>query len=650
MKFEICISEDEKTKGATIVKEEFSAKQAFNNIRNFLAGRFVGATRDEFLLEEVIKLVFCKYLLKENTSVLNDTELSKLYRSKFHDIQKKHTDIFEEDDEIQLDPISIKYVDTELNNLNIRNLNRDIIGDAYEIFIGEEIKGQSGQFFTPKNASDALVDIVQPKKDDKILDLACGAGSFLISSLSYIREKDSDAVPKLYGIDKDNYLVRLAKIHLACMGQDTSNIKCADSLIWNESILGQRENYYDVVLTNPPFGTNIKAGTEETLSKFQLAYKYRKRGGKYIKTDKLNVSVPPQVVFLEQCIDIVKPNGKIGIIVPESMISSKKYGYVVDMILRRCTIKAIVGMPDVLFKISGKGGTHTKTCLIVLEKNPVSSDQTENYNFFVAEAKWCGHDSRGKEIPKDDIPTVVKNYYNSQNTNYNGNELGFRLNVDDLDNRVLAPRAYLHFVDKEALKLDDTHKLITIGDLIKQGVVEINTGDEVGKLAYGTGSIPFVRTSDISNWLIKSDPKHLISEDIYNSLAQKQDVKPGDILMVKDGSYLIGTCAMITDFDKKIVYQSHLYKIRVNNDNKYGLTSYYLIAALSSEFVKKQIFAKTFSQDIINSLGDRIKDILIPISNEKSNISNISEMVKHSITSSIKARELSRKASIDVLS
>lgn len=75
-----------------------------------------------------------------------------------------------------------------------------------------------------------------------------------------------------------------------------------------------------------------------------------------------------------------------------------------------------------------------------------------------------------------------------------------------------------------------------------------------------------------------------------------------------------------------------------------------MIAALSSEFVKKQIFAKTFSQDIINSLGDRIKDILIPISNEKSNISNISEMVKHSITSSIKARELSRKASIDVLS
>ena len=70
------------------MKEEFSAKQAFNNIRNFLAGRFVGATRDEFLLEEVIKLVFCKYLLKENTSALNDTELSKLYRSKFHDIQK----------------------------------------------------------------------------------------------------------------------------------------------------------------------------------------------------------------------------------------------------------------------------------------------------------------------------------------------------------------------------------------------------------------------------------------------------------------------------------------------------------------------------------------------------------------------------------
>jgi len=91
------------------------------------------------------------------------------------------------------------------------------------------------------------------------------------------------------------------------------------------------------------------------------------------------------------------------------------------------------------------------------------------------------------------------------------------------------------------------------------------------------GSIPFIRTSDISNWEMKSDPKHGVSREIYESLAKKQDVRAGDLLMVKDGTYLIGTCAIVTEADKEILYQSHLYKIRVN-DNGYGLNPYLLLA------------------------------------------------------------------------
>ena len=119
--------------------------------------------------------------------------------------------------------------------------------------------------------------------------------------------------------------------------------------------------------------------------------------------------------------------------------------------------------------------------------------------------------------------------------------------------------------------------------------------------------------------------------------------------MVKDGSYLIGTCAMITKYDTKIVYQSHLYKIRVNPDNEYGLNNYYLLAALSSDYVRQQVLANTFSQDIINSLGDRLKDLVIPISHERKKIDKIANMVKKSINESIEARELSKKARIKVL-
>lgn len=632
--------------------ETFSAKSTFGDIRNFLAGRFMGATRDEFFLEEIIKLIFCKYEIKDiNTENEDDVHLSSLYRQTFKKVLTERSDIYDGINcEIELDPVSIKYIDTKLNNIDLYNIERDIIGDAYEIFMGDAIKGQSGQFFTPQNAAEALVSMIAPKKNNKVLDLTCGAGGFLVATLNYWKKENIEAGNShLYGVDKDNYLTRLAKIHLACMGQKSSNINCADSLVWDESILGNGECEYDVILTNPPFGVNIQAGTVETLSKFELAYKYKKvRNGGLERTSEINESVPPQVVFVEQCINLVKNNGYIGIVVPESMISNKKYSYVVDYLFRRCHIHAVIGMPDELFKTSGKGGTHTKTCLLVMQKREKMQDN--DYEIFMAEAKWCGHDSRGREIFKDDIPAIVENYvkYKAGKKIDNSN-LGFVVRKSEISNSVLAPRAYVHLTHDSQHSFEDSHTMVTIGQLIEEKVLQVTTGNEVGKLAYGTGEIPFVRTSDISNWEIKSDPKHLVSEEIYNSLAEKQDVQEGDILMVKDGSYLIGTCAMITQYDTKMVYQSHLYKIRVEEKNKYNLDKYYLLAVLSSDYLKTQITANTFSQDIINSLGDRLKDLVIPISKDKNKIDEIAKMVKKSIIESIEARELAKRARFEVL-
>lgn len=628
----------------------FSAKDTFIDIRNFLAGRFLGATRDEFFLDEIIKLIFCKHELRtENTTVIEDVDLASLYRKTFQTVLELHEDIYQDGTyEIELDPVSIKYIDAKLNELDLFNLERDIIGDAYEIFMGDAIKGQSGQFFTPQNAADALVKMIAPSPKSRVIDPACGAGGFLVATMKYWNKQNAKfSKDNLYGVDKDGYLTRLAKIHLACIGQVTNTIQCSDSLVWDEAVLGERDSQYDVVLTNPPFGVNIKTGTTETLSKFDLAYKYRKtKEGFATKTFNINESVAPQVVFIEQCINLAKKGGVIGIVVPESMISNKKYSYVVEYILRACYIRAIIGMPDELFKISGKGGTHTKTCLLVLEKKKKEDDK--DYNIFMAKAKWCGHDSRGREIPKDDIPYILRTYFKFKNSEgFKNSNLGFLINRTQITNNVLAPRSYVFGIQNDE-ELRETHTMISIGQLIDEKVLEVTTGNEVGKLAYGTGNIPFIRTSDISNWEIKSEPKHLLSEEIYESLAGKQDVQEGDILMVKDGSYLIGTCAMITKYDTRMVYQSHLYKIRVAEDNIYNLDRYYLLAVLSSEYIRQQIFAKTFSQDIINSLGDRLKELIIPIAKDSNHVKHIAGMVKKTINERIAARELARKVRAEI--
>ncbi len=162
------------------------------------------------------------------------------------------------------------------------------------------------------------------------------------------------------------------------------------------------------------------------------------------------------------------------------------------------------------------------------------------------------------------------------------------------------------------------------------------------------GEIPFVRTSDLSNWEIKIDPKHRLDRKLYESMKVGQDVQVHDILMVKDGTYLIGTCGIVTDYDLEIVYQSHLYKIRTH-ENPYGLNQFLLLAVLSSGVVRQQIRAKQFTQDIIDSLGERINELVLPVPKMAEQRQKITDIVSQVIRERVEARELARRAIVEVL-
>jgi type I restriction enzyme M protein len=427
-------------------------------------------------------------------------------------------------------------------------------------------------------------------------------------------------------------------------------IHCADSLVWGgngfetsstKKLLGQ----FSLVLANPPFGSKIVALSGKARSNFELAYKWRisKKTGRYEKQSDFANNPPPQVLFVERCISLLKEGGRLGIVLPESVLSNPNHRHVVQYILDHTTPIAIIGMPESLFKTSGKGGTHTKVCLIVLEKRRATHD----HQIFMAEAKWCGHDSRAKGIAKDDLPAIIDKFRDFRaGQALIPSRFGYAVPLKNIKNNILAPR----FHDPSAANLINnlcgTHTLYKISDLVADGILSLSTGDEVGKLAYGSGTIPFVRTSDISGWEIKVDPKHLVDRETYLKFARKQDVREGDILMVRDGTYLIGTCAFVSQYDTEIVYQSHIYKIRVNPNNLFD--NYLLLAVLSSQPVVAQIKSMSFTQDIIDTLGDRIYDIILPIPNSLERRKEISSMVKKVIEDRVEARELARKARLAV--
>jgi len=638
--------------------DTYNQKDMFRQIKNYLAGRFVGATRERALLEEVVKCYFCKFYSEKHEngrlrSIKDAFELSKIYREIFSVIKSKLSFIFPITDELQLDPVCLQYINNELNKIDFKDSKRDSLGDMYEVFIGTGIREEEGQFFTPQNGIDLLVDLINPKPGEKIIDPAAGAGGFLSSAFKHLLSNGTtinDAIEQIYGIEKDTYLAKLAFTRLSIISLSESKVVCGDSLAWvdnkNQKISINKEGFFDIVLTNPPFGKNIVAASKEVLKTFDLGFdwKFDDSTQKFVKNGKMSNNVPPQVLFIERCLKLLKENGRLGMVVPESLITSKLYSYVVQYMQEFGDFDAIMGMPEDFFKTSGKGGTHTKACLILFKKGI-----KKNEKLFMAEAKWCGHDSRGKNIDLDDLPKISSNYLKSVNNEFfTQSNLGYTINKNEIENNILSPRYYNPEVKESLYKLDKTHNVIKFGELVEKGIIEVKTGNEIGKLAYGTGDIPFVRTSDISTWEIKIDPKHGVSQDVYNTFAKKQDVRENDILMVKDGTYLIGTCAIITKYDSKIIYQSHLYKIRVLKRN--FISPYLLLAVLTSEPVQQQIKAKRFTQDIIDSLGSRINELILPIPKDEKIVKRIEENVKKVIDDRTEARELARQACLDVVS
>ncbi|BCJ58997.1 N-6 DNA methylase [Micromonospora endophytica] len=624
------------------------SRQLFRDLRNYLAGQHLGATQDRHLLQEVLKILLCKARLDSSMGVARSRADAAIYRTTWEQVQESLPHLFGGTEHLKLQDQVIEQVDRLLASLDLGRADIDPFADLYETFTGNMARGQEGQFFTPPNAVELLVSMVAPKAGEVVLDPACGAGGFLAQTAHFWNRHRPRRNGQLIGIDKDAELARLTALRMALMPGVNADTYCADSLAWksSESHFPQLADVspVDVILTNPPFGSKIVAVSGETQRQFRLAHRWTRSKGSltFTQSSTLVSNVSPQVVFIERCLSLLRPGGRLGMVLPESLLSSQRYQYVVQFLRDQAKLEAVVGMPENLFKVSGSGGTHTKTCLLVATKHKSKNPATST--IFMAEAKWCGNDSRGRKTERDELPEIGRRYSGIEHIR--NDHLGYEVAEDQLQDNILAPRYYDPEPVQQLLTLKRTHDLVSVGKLISDGILEVRSGHEVGKDAYGTGDIPFVRTSDISNWEVKLDPKHGVSEEIYNRYASLQDVREGDILMVRDGTYLIGTCAYVSKYDQKIVYQSHLLKLRVTDHSE--LSPFLLLAALSSAPVKRQIRAKRFTMDIIDTLGNRLSELVLPLPRDPQLRISIADQVATVIRDRVEARELARQACLAV--
>lgn len=650
-------------------------RAVFRDLRNHLAGNVTGITRDEALAQQIVNVLFCKIYDEINTGMTKmvefragvgeePTAVQERITSLFTKVTEEYDDVFDAQDAITLDATSLVYVVGELQPYSIIDAERDAVGDAFEVFIGPALRGAEGQFFTPRNVVKLVIDALDPMPGETVIDPACGSGGFLIAALENVwqkleaegaekgwsavaldRKKRDVASKTFRGLDKDAFLAKVTKAYMAIIGDGRGGVFCENSLQepcdWSA---GAQERVklgtFDVVMTNPPFGSKIRIKGESLLKQYDMGHKWKVDIDTGIpeRTSKIHSDQPPQLLFLERCMQLLKPGGRLGIVLPESILGNPSYRHALTWLEAQGTVHFVATMPEPLFKTSGKGGTHTKVAVIVVVKHAKGAKaKAKRPDVFMGDALWCGHDSRGNPTIRvhddgteellDDVPLIAERYASYRMTGkIEPSRTGFALPAASRTAQILVPKYYNPELKADLAALTKTHELHRIADLVAAGSLTLATGVEVGKMAYGTGVIPFIRTSDISNWEMKSDPKHGVSEALYKHYEAKTDVQEGDILMVRDGTYLIGTCAMVTAHDLPMLYQSHLIKMRVSE----GLNKWLFFAAINTPIVKRQIRSKQFTQDIIDTLGNRFLEILVPIpklTKEQDRIANAAQEI-----------------------
>lgn len=664
------------------LKKTHNLKDVFVEIRGYLVGNATGTTRDEFIAKQMINLILCKIYderftapeaLVDFRTTISDTNqkvrerIDKLFKK----VKAKYRDVLDETDKIEFDDESLRHVVGKLQKFSVTECERDVVSDAFEVFIGYSLKGEQGQFFTPINISRLMVNLIKPQKDEIIIDPACGSGGFLVESLRYIwksidfearkygwsesaiaEEKKEAAIKQIRGIDKDSFLTKVAKSYMAILGDGKGGIFCADSLEcpekWNP-ITQQyiKKESFNIVLTNPPFGKDIKVVGREKLKQYDLAKKVDAKGNESL-VDEGNVST----LFFERALQLLKKGGRLGIVLPETYFHAPKQKYVMDYMFKNNNITHIIDLPHNTFRPYN----NAKCIILILVKGEPQQEKIK-----MAVAEQMGHDHQGKSIFRldengeetrilwDDISEIISEFEND------AIEKKYTFEVDAKvveGKKILVPRYYWAYkqADLDIYANKKKLNLISLQTLIDEKIITYFDGNGSPKAQFkGVGNIPYIRVKDIVNWQIYTDVTALIPENEYIRLYKKEkQLEPKDILYVRRGSYRIGSVAMASPYNLKCILTREILVLRViNENNSYGITPEYLMYALSHKIVAEEAANKIFIDTTLPNIAERWKELKIPVPKGKRDLDLLTERMKRIVTHQWEAQEQIEKCKLE---
>lgn len=337
-------------------------------------------------------------------------DVAERVRDIYKAAQKKEPDVFVGEIELP-DRLIFRLVEI-LQDISFSKTDLDAKGRAFEKFLTKIFRGEYGQYFTRREIVEFMVDILEPTKDDLLIDPACGSGGFLLYTVDKVRKNaeikykgDKRTIDEIYfhfprdgvfGIEINDRIARVAMMDMVIHDDGHTNIENNDALLEVKKFHPKRDirlEKYTLLLTNPPFGAIIK--DEQVLKKYELGSKIKKR--KAQRTE---------ILFVERCLDFLRPGGRMGIVLPDGVLTNSSLQYVRDFIQRKAKILAVMSLPQTAFVPAGAG---VKASLVFLQKKKVEGRILGNYPIFMAIAEKIGYDATGRP-DKNELPNIVKDY------------------------------------------------------------------------------------------------------------------------------------------------------------------------------------------------------------------------------------------------
>ena len=276
----------------------------------------------------------------------------------------------------------------------------DLKGRAFQKMLSPVMRAGMGQFFTPEPVVNFMVSVVAPQVHDLILDPFCGSARFLTASLLYVGASVKATHPnrfsefafgKLHGIEKSDRMARIAMTDMRLRGDGHSNIRCTDALLAFSNYPDIHPESFDVILTNPPFGSVLGADAVTQLGSLSLANGRR--------------SVPLEVLGLERCVQFLAPGGRLAIVLPDGILANRSAQYVRDWLDRQVKVRAIVSLPIETFAPFGAG---VKTSILFARKWRPDQEHERDYLIYLGRIDNIGYDATGRSQDHSDVDSVTK--------------------------------------------------------------------------------------------------------------------------------------------------------------------------------------------------------------------------------------------------